>query len=112
MGIDASQLAALAADLTGASDKAKGIAGRVVRKSAADLEAAAKMLAPVDTGNLRASIGTTMASATEAEIGPTANYGIYLEMGTSKMAPRPYMKPATDRVEPGFVAAMEKVADL
>lgn len=112
MGIDASGFHTLASSLAGVSAKGRTLAGAAVRKSAADLEAQAKTLAPVDTGNLRASIGTTMHGPLDAEVGPTADYGLYLEYGTSKMGPRPYMNPATDRVEPGFVAAMGRIAEL
>ena len=57
----------------------------------------------VDTGNLVNSINTTLdrASATEAwaNVGPTVEYGAYLEFGTSKMAARPFMRPGLDSSE-------------
>lgn len=109
---DASQVHTLSADLARLGDRARTLSGAVVAKSAADLEKYAKAAAPVDTGNLRASIGTTMHDALTAEVGPTANYGAFLELGTSRMGPQPYMFPALDKVTPAFVAAMGKVADL
>lgn len=118
MQIDASQLRGLAADLTGVSKTAGQAARAVVRKTALDVERTAKGLVPVDTGNLRASIGHSdlramgTSGSIEAEIGPSANYGIYVEEGTSRMGPQPYMQPALDRVAPAFEAAMGKVADL
>lgn len=108
--IDVSQLNVLAADLTGASVRGAMLAGVVVRKTAADLEAQAKAFCPVDTGNLRSSIGTDLAGL-EATVGPTAAYGIYVEFGTSRMAPRAFLGPALDRVTPGFVDAMGQIAD-
>ena len=106
---EVSQVRALAADLTKASTSAQLKAGQVVRKAGADLERIAKQRAPVDTGNLRNSIGTTAHSPTSVEVGPTASYAAYVELGTYKMAAQPYMGPATDAVEPLFVAAMEKI---
>lgn len=89
---------------------------KVVRRSAAAVERLAKQGAPVDTGHLRESIsteytGSGRATTFSAEIGPTAAYGAYVEFGTSRHGPQPYMFPAGDRVEPEFTAAFEKLAD-
>lgn len=110
MSVDVSQLNRLAADLTGATVRATLAASTVVRKTALDLEAQAKAFAPVDTGNLRSSIGSDI-TAMEASVGPTADYGAYVEFGTSRMAPRAFLGPALDRVTPGFVDAMGRISD-
>jgi HK97 gp10 family phage protein len=105
---DVSQVLRLAADLGKTSAETTTRASAAVRKSALDIERDAKTKAPVDTGNLRNSIGTTTTLAgLEAQIGPTANYGAFVEYGTSRMGPQPYMGPALDANEPAFVAAME-----
>ena len=88
----------------------------VVRKVSADIEADAKALAPVDTGNLRASIsrevtGDGRTRSIRAEIGPSAHYAGHVEYGTTRMAPQPYLGPATDRHAPAFTAGMEQAAD-
>lgn len=110
-GFDASEIFTLATELKGSGTKAKQMAGAAVQKTAADIAADAKSIAPVDTGNLKGSIGVTRLDRLEAEVGPTAEYGIYLELGTSRMAAQPFMGPATDRRVPGFVQAMEQIAD-
>ena len=108
--IDTSQLNALTAALVASEAKVKTMAGMAVAKTALDCEAAAKRHAPVDTGALRNSIGTSIAAdRMSAEIGPTVNYGAYVEFGTSRMAAQPYMGPAMDEVTPGFVSAMEQI---
>jgi HK97 gp10 family phage protein len=91
-------------------------ASQVVRKSAFDVEAAGKQFAPVDTGNLRSSITTSIdgdgrSRLIAAEIGPEASYGGFVEWGTSRTPPQAYMGPALDRVSPGFVAAMGSITD-
>ena len=106
----------LARDLHSAAGRVGRDMANVIRKGAADIQRDAKILAPVDTGNLRNSISTTITgdgrtNRMSAEIGPTANYGIYLEFGTSKMRAQPYLFPATDRHEPAILAAMEQVAN-
>lgn len=117
MSFDASELRKLAADLGAGSRKVGPMAQVVVRKTVLDIEATAKVLAPVDTGNLKGSIGhsdlrTVGQSGTlEAEVGPTANYGRFVELGTSRMAPQPYLGPAADRHEPSFVRAMAILAE-
>ena len=41
----------------------------------------------------------TSIMATEAGVGTDVNYGLYLELGTSKMAKRPHLRPALNRNE-------------
>ena len=115
MADDLGDLRKLTIDLTTAGPRVGALASQILRKAALDVEAEAKRLAPVDTGNLRASIGVDLgddgrSGTASATIGPTASYGIYLEHGTRRMAPRPYMGPALDKVAPGFEAAIGQAA--
>lgn len=109
------QLRRLSTDIAQAARGTGAKAQQVVRKTAYDIERTAKNLVPVDTGNLKGSIGHSDArsvgrSGTLAvEIGPTANYGIFVEAGTSRMAPKPYMGPAADQHEPAFMQAMQQL---
>lgn len=110
----ADPLRALAADLTAAGRQVGNRARTVIRKTALDIEGTAKALAPVDTGNLKNSIGHSdlrigNSGQLVAEIGPTANYGIFLEMGTSRAPAQPFMGPAADRHTPNFEAAMQQL---
>lgn len=106
-----SELNTLIHDLSGASTEVKKKAAVAVRKTAFDIEAESKLFAPVDTGNLRNSISTTITSdGQSAEIGPTAEYGVYVELGTSVMAPAAFMGPAFDRKIPDFEDAIAKLA--
>ena len=110
--IDTSQLNALTASLVKAESTAKTMAGVAVAKTALDCEAAAKRHAPVRSGALRDSIGTTIAGdRMSAEIGPTVNYGPYQEYGTSRPGgtAHPYMGPAVNEVTPGFISALEQI---
>lgn len=106
---DASEVFSLAATIGTNAPKVKRLAGVVVRKTAQDIAADAKAIAPVDTGNLKGSIGISAVNDLTQEVGPTAEYGIYLELGTSRMPAQPFMGPATDRRTPGFVQAMELI---
>lgn len=69
-------------------------------KSALIVTRSAKYRAPVDTGFLRGSILPHRVSATEADVVSHAEYSIYNEVGTSKMAAHPYMRPALDENKP------------
>lgn len=86
-------------------------AGQLVKKTAHDIEAHAKQTVPVDTGNLKNSIQAEMESDLTAVVSVGADYGIYVEMGTHKMAARPFMVPAAEAVKPGFEAAMKKIVE-
>lgn len=111
LSIDVSEINQAAVDMQGAGIRAQLAAPKVVAKAGYDTEATAKSICPVDTGNLRNSIGTDITDGGyAAEIGPTASYGAYVEYGTSRMAPRAYMGPAFDRHSGEFVDALSQLA--
>lgn len=102
----------VAADLTRASSTLVPRASAVVRKVALDTEADAKALAPVDTGMLRNSITTAVqGDGLRAAVVATASYAPFVEQGTSRMSPQPFMGPATDRNAPAFREAMGRLAE-
>lgn len=114
--IDTSEVIALAASYSAASEEVGKLANMIVRKTAHDIAADAKNFVPVDTGNLKGSIGTDATAsggggAYEAVIGPTASYGYFVEAGTSRMPPHLYMSGALDRRQPAFIQAMEALAE-
>ena len=98
----------------------------VVRKTAFDIEAEAKNRAAVDTGNMAASTYAVTSESSDyggggqhllppipavendhtAYVAVGANYGIYQEMGTHKMAAHPFLIPALEACREGFMAAM------
>jgi HK97 gp10 family phage protein len=106
-GLD--QVASLAVELSAAGPVVERRAHQVIVKGAADIETAGKVGCPVDTGNLRSSITQTVDDLA-AEVGPEASYGGYVEIGTSRAAPQPFMGPAFDRVAPAVSAALADVA--
>lgn len=113
----ARELRKISRSIAAAGPKAEALTAAVVIKSLTDIEARAKRIVAVDTGYLRSSISREITADTFAgsggefggEVGPTALYGAFVEYGTSKMAPQPYMGPAFTAVVPGFVAAMEQI---
>lgn len=107
---DFSEFVSYAAELAQAGPRAQALARLVIAKAANDVQAEAQRNAPVDTGFLRGSI-SVVNNGLEFEVGPTAHYGLYVEMGTSRMAAQPYLYPALDRVMPGLDAAMAQVID-
>lgn len=61
-----------------------------------------------DTGHLVNSIHVDAGPGElAAEVVVGAEYGAYLEFGTTDMAPRPFLGPAVEAARPGFVAAVE-----
>jgi len=109
MHFDVSELRDLEGDLKKGAAKVEELAPLVVKKSALDIERDAKIKAPVDTGNLMGSIGSDI-DGLSAEVGPTAEYGGYVEYGTSKMDAQPYMGPAFEKHAPVFEKALGQVA--
>ena len=78
-----------------------------VEKSARRIEADSKGLAPVLTGTLRRSIHADI-QGMKAIVGPSVDYGIYVEMGARGRAPRPFMRPAASKELPQFAANVKK----
>jgi HK97 gp10 family phage protein len=106
--VDVSDVYALAVAMEAQTRTTAASAAQAVARSAAAIERDAKIFAPVDTGALRSSISRTVTGLT-AEIGPTALYGGFVEHGTSRSGPNPYMRTALARATPGFVAAMTRL---
>ncbi len=100
-----------AARLRASSATLPARAEQIVSKVATDTKADAQAFAPVDTGNLRNSITTGRApehngSNIAHEVVARTNYALYVEGGTSRMEPRPFMGPATERNAPALREAM------
>lgn len=107
--VDTTEVRHLAFDLGKAPAAVEEKVQRAIAKAAHDVEADAKAIVPVDTGFLKSSISTDIGHLT-AEVGPTADYGVYVEEGTSRMAPQPYLRPAFDRRKESLVQALEQIA--
>lgn len=56
----------------------------------------AKQICPVDTGNLRNSIAHRQISENTEQVGTNVHYAPYVELGTYKMAAKPYLRPAVE----------------
>lgn len=80
-----------------------------VIKTIADVKSNAMANAAVDTGNMRSSITGQTTRALGGDITAGAEYSVYVEYGTSKMAAQPFMTPAAEAAFPGFVAAMKSI---
>lgn len=132
---DLSEVDALARDLKAAAEKTSELSKAVVAKTGFDTVASAQNAAPVDTGNLKNSIGVDFdADGLGFEAGPTASYAGVIEYGSAPhvitprtakalywpgaehpvkrvnhpgTAPQPYMGPAFDRAVERFVDAVE-----
>ncbi len=97
-----------------------------VKKVAFDVEAQAKTHAAVDTGFMKNSVYTVTVDSSDysadgidalpqvdappddhtAYVGVGANYAVYVETGTSRMAAQPFMAPAAAHVEQGMAQAI------
>ena len=112
MRIDARDFDHLAVALAEVGPRTFKAAAMVTEKVARDIERDAKAFAPVDTGNLRSSIGTDIdvsAASISATVGATASYAAYVEYGTSTMAPRAHLGPAYDRHVGTWMTALDRL---
>jgi HK97 gp10 family phage protein len=80
-----------------------------VTKAAADIEAQAKVRAPVDTGLLKNSIQSRREGDLRHIVESPVHYSVYQEFGTRKMPAQPFMLPAVEFVKPSFEMAMRSL---
>lgn len=73
-----------------------GAANETVRSGAFAVEGRAKALAPVDTGALKNSIHSEQETSLLWHVADAVEYGIYQELGTSRMRAQPFMIPAVE----------------
>lgn len=81
---------------------------RALRAAANMVAAQAKVYAPFVTGFLRNSIQVDEVDATHAVIAPHTDYALFVEFGTSRRAPKPYMRPAISQHETEIVRLIEQ----
>lgn len=55
----------------------------------------------VDTGRLRQSIVALKVGDARWRVGTNVQYALYLEFGTRRMAPRPFIRPVIEKVRRG-----------
>lgn len=75
----------------------EGPVAKELARKAIQVDRRAKRLCPVDTGRLRSSIGNQLgrdAIGLVAIVGTDVEYAPYVELGTSKMAAQPFLRPA------------------
>ncbi|QHK19395.1 hypothetical protein GU243_06155 [Pseudarthrobacter psychrotolerans] len=113
--IDGSEFTRLADQLERAGEAVSFLVRGAVKKATLDIAADAKNFAPVDTGNLKNSIHTSLAGSNanvaQGTIQAQANYSKYVEFGTSRTAPQAFMGPAADRNEPALQQALGQIAE-
>lgn len=79
----------------------------VVKVNTSEMQKKAQRLAPVDSGNLKRSIGLEFSgSGFTGKVGSIVEYGPYLEKGTRFQSPQPFMTPA------GHAQAVKFKSDL
>ena len=97
------------------------IATRITVKAGDRVVREAQKIVPVDTGDLRRSIRTLkpITSGGKASISVTAgggennvDYAGHVELGTVKMSPQPYLRPALAKVQPQFEKELADVFQL
>jgi len=75
----------------------RGPVAAQVLKQCLRIETRAKIMCPVDTGRLRASITSGLVDDKDAivgVVGTNVKYAPYLELGTIRMSARPFLVPA------------------
>lgn len=102
VSIDTSILDKMTAE---AKPKANGICGRF----AFAIQGEAQNLAPVDTGALKASLEAEQIEVLSWQVHDGVEYGIFQELGTSKMAAHPFLVPALEKFRQKFQDAFAEL---
>jgi HK97 gp10 family phage protein len=79
---------------------------RALAKTAFDVTTDAILAAPVDTGNLVASISAAPHGALEWRVTAHAEYAVYVELGTRHASAQPFLLPALRQRWPKMMDAL------
>jgi HK97 gp10 family phage protein len=91
--------------------EAKPRAMRIVRIYGNNMLASAMRRSPVDTGALINSLGANSQMIAELtyRLQDGVEYGVFQELGTSRMTARPFMKPAIEEFTQKFLDAFKEL---
>ena len=108
--LDASEWDALMVHLRADVHRIGASGAPLVRRSTLECEAYAKALAAVDTGFMRSAISSSFSGdgrngTMTGSVTSHAGYSRWVEEGTSRMPPQPFMRPALRMAAPGLHAA-------
>lgn len=88
---------------------------KAVKQRTLEMETNAKNLAPVDTGHLKRSINSKIVDSSASITGEvstgTVEYAPYVEFGTSKQSPQPFMTPSFVNSSKGLEADLKSIID-
>lgn len=99
-------------------DKVAPYLRQAAQTAAFAIEREAKILSPVDTGRMRASIATSLGvvSNIAAIVQTNVEYAVYVHEGTKKMRGRPFMKQgaeaAGDKIKEAYETNIRKALEL
>jgi len=83
--------------LKAAGGRIRGEVAQQMKVVGADMEALARELVPVDTGFLQSTIFHKVDPGNlSLELGAMADYAFWVEIGTTRMAAQPFIRPAFD----------------
>jgi HK97 gp10 family phage protein len=86
-------------------------AARIVEKYGTQIAGQAANNAPVDTGALRNSVTSESGMTGEMEytVKDGVSYGVFVELGTSRMAAHPFLVPAVEKWAQPFISAFKEL---
>src|SRR5438445_8567881 len=93
-----------------AVDKAQDLIAAILQDKGQTIVEMARTLVPVRTGFLQSSIFFEV-DGVDLRVGARASYAAYVEHGTSKMEPRPYLEPAIALIMPEIEASIDQVIE-
>lgn len=112
--VDTSELDALAQRVGRGSATVATKGAQIIRTGASKIERRMKATAKVDTGAMKNSVSTDISgggTSIEAEVGPTVDYAIFVNNGTSKMAGDDFVGRAFDAEIGGIMSAVGRLGD-
>lgn len=82
---------------------------QLVQAYAGFWQSAAAQLAPVDTGDLKGSVGSELQGPHDAKVFATMDYAMHQEYGTMFMPAQPFMRPARNALVDAWKRDLKRV---